>query len=571
MDLADSIEKALNQIHTDYDGLETDTLRGLIGLLQELRKDIAGAILDAKDFELIHLTRIKQQISEAIDKFEAAADSGLQDGITSAFDVGAKAVITPLDLAGYSVSPISTDLLTVLYGFSATLIQNISGDMRMKIDNQIRLASLGGKSPFETMQSITDILGVKARDGTWAKRPDVVKGVAARAETITRTELIRVFNMAHQEQASTVPGLQKRWLATLDNRTRETHVQAHLDYFDNPIPVDQPFIVGGESLMYPGDPSGSAEETVNCLLPGNMVITPRLEAISRALYRGPALEITTELGNVISVTPNHPILTRKGFIAAQFLNKGDYVICTPNSEQVIRSIDPDNDDMPTLIEQIWSSVCIRMLKWSSSTFSVMSHDFHCDAKWFVDSNVNIVRSDSFLRSNIKSGNTVKQFDEKNFGGGLILERNLAGYSPFTEFTKGSLFTPNSGMGSTSQDTSFGRSHIFHSNAVRLANASRLDTSIEQVLTEGGPTYPNLSREFLFCLSHLITDDKIVKIRNYDFCGHVYDLQDYTGLYISNRLVVKNCRCREVMVIPEIGVIPTALDKGMKAKKEKAAK
>ena len=51
------------------------------------------------------------------------------------------------------------------------------------------------------------VLGIKSYDGVWGlrSRPDVVKGVAARAEAITRTELTRVFNLAqteYQRQAS---------------------------------------------------------------------------------------------------------------------------------------------------------------------------------------------------------------------------------------------------------------------------------------------------------------------------------------------------------------------------------
>jgi hypothetical protein len=41
---------------------------------------------------------------------------------------------------------------------------------------------------------------------------------------------------------------------------------------------------------------------------------------------------------------------------------------------------------------------------------------------------------------------------------------------------------------------------------------------------------------------LITRDEIVKIRNYNFSGHVYDLQSTSQLYITNGIVVKNCRC-----------------------------
>jgi hypothetical protein len=52
----------------------------------------------------------------------------------------------------------------------------------------------------------------------------------------------------------------KTWLATEDERTRETHADAD----GQEVPVDQPFQVGDDLLMYPGDPDGSDAEVINC-------------------------------------------------------------------------------------------------------------------------------------------------------------------------------------------------------------------------------------------------------------------------------------------------------------------
>lgn len=52
----------------------------------------------------------------------------------------------------------------------------------------------------------------------------------------------------------------RKWVATLDNRTRHEH--GELD--GQVVAVDEPFEVGGYSLMFPGDPSGPPHLIYNC-------------------------------------------------------------------------------------------------------------------------------------------------------------------------------------------------------------------------------------------------------------------------------------------------------------------
>lgn len=54
--------------------------------------------------------------------------------------------------------------------------------------------------------------------------------------------------------------VKKRWIATLDNRTRDTHQE--LD--GQEVPVDEPFEVDGMEIMYPGDPNADPELVYNC-------------------------------------------------------------------------------------------------------------------------------------------------------------------------------------------------------------------------------------------------------------------------------------------------------------------
>ncbi len=83
-----------------------------------------------------------------------------------------------------------------------------------------------------------------------------------RALVIARTESTTAANKGITMGAqSSDYEVQKFWLATLDGRTRRSHRVAGMGGGIDPL---EPFIVGGEQMMYPGDISASAENVVNC-------------------------------------------------------------------------------------------------------------------------------------------------------------------------------------------------------------------------------------------------------------------------------------------------------------------
>jgi len=88
-------------------------------------------------------------------------------------------------------------------------------------------------------------------------------GSQLRSETIALTETNSAVNSGRMEGIKE-SGLElKAWLASNLENSRATHQRAGLDYADG-IPTDEAFLVGGESLMHPGDPSGSPGNTINC-------------------------------------------------------------------------------------------------------------------------------------------------------------------------------------------------------------------------------------------------------------------------------------------------------------------
>lgn len=82
-----------------------------------------------------------------------------------------------------------------------------------------------------------------------------------RAVTVSRTISTAAANGGKLEgwkQSGIVK--KKRWRAANNQRTRKDHKAANGQEVD----IDKPFRVGGEKLMHPGDPAGSANQIVNC-------------------------------------------------------------------------------------------------------------------------------------------------------------------------------------------------------------------------------------------------------------------------------------------------------------------
>ena len=87
-----------------------------------------------------------------------------------------------------------------------------------------------------------------------------------RATVIARTETIGALNFGRWESFRVIveddpdAEFELMWLATDDNRTRETHEVAE----GQRVPVGTPFTVGGFQLAFPGDPSGPPQEVIQC-------------------------------------------------------------------------------------------------------------------------------------------------------------------------------------------------------------------------------------------------------------------------------------------------------------------
>ena len=83
----------------------------------------------------------------------------------------------------------------------------------------------------------------------------------SRMRTLARTAITEAQNAGRMDALHEAEDMgirvRKKWLATMDSRTRDSHAELDGEVAD----VDEEFSNG---LMYPGDPSGPPEEVYNC-------------------------------------------------------------------------------------------------------------------------------------------------------------------------------------------------------------------------------------------------------------------------------------------------------------------
>ncbi len=132
---------------------------------------------------------------------------------------------------------------------------------------QLAVDSLLARSDIEralTRSLLTGIMQGESIPNLAKRMKDITNKTLSESIRIARTETTRVENSAKQDVGEQGKKLgfkmKKQWISTSDGRTRPEHADADGQIVD----IDKPFIVGGEELMYPGDESGSAWNTINC-------------------------------------------------------------------------------------------------------------------------------------------------------------------------------------------------------------------------------------------------------------------------------------------------------------------
>jgi hypothetical protein len=347
-----------------------------------------------------------------------------------------------------------------------------------------------------------------------------------RAEMIARTETAfadTAGNMAAYRESGIVQG--KQWVVgsehDLDDECNENEAAG---------------VIGLDEDFPSGDDGPPAHP--NCCLPSSVVSAGGITASYKRWFEGEIVVLSFARINELSITPNHPILTRHGWVKAGKLQKGDELVYCTSPGKALALVYPDDHQMPTMIQDIPGAL---LMAGGMTALSVPSspEDFHGDGS--INGEVEIVWADSFLRNNVET-QTLQNIKDKALSSGKFAGSVLDPDSAAAMFLKSNLTTAPGGIGSGSPDLSGLRAFPGGLNDMGPASGPDLQPEPVKSVPEGAAMAPDSPGNITRRLAGHISLVKLENVSFRKYAGHVYNLQTRDNYYIAQNLIVHNCVC-----------------------------
>lgn len=395
------------------------------------------------------------------------------------------------------------------------LIRSLSADMATRIERLALGSILEGRGNRETAKLLTEIEGIGRN----------------RAKLIARDQASKLngaMNQFRQEQAGIT---HYKWSTTLDGRERPTHN-----------------VRNGKTFAWAHPPSdGHPGRAINCFVGStNVDLSNGCHKLWRRLYCGPLVTVKTSEGALLQATPNHPILTSRGWLAINDLQEGDHLIRFRQSSRV------ENGDDHLLEAEFGDlfEAASRSEVFATTRGSVF--DFHSDG---AECDVDTVLIDGDLPSRVckSSGDdSIKKLGLSARGPTSAGDVALVEYAGDDIASDAELRGNrlDALAGTVERDDGVGVDGVVSVGAP----STPVDGCVEvgppsaERLAEAASVAAKEGRSLFECGSGIYEFDRVIEKAVSEFSGHVYNLESSTGWYAANRIVAHNCRCRALAIV-----------------------
>ncbi len=335
---------------------------------------------------------------------------------------------------------------------------------------------------------------------------------------------------------------------------------------------------------------------INCLLGDTKIAASDVERSYKRVYHGEIVTIKTASGKHLTGTPNHPVLTGRGWVALNGLRKGDHVVSSRSTQHSVSGC-PDENRKPIPFHQLH---CLLADVGDTKRHPVRRLDFHGDG---VDGEVDVVNPGGLLGGrveapllehlcelplaspNVAQGTLIGDgaSDASRLGLFASAQSGVGGPGESLAFLGGHALVPHAGgFGVGAGDTSLFESGSGYGSAyseplgdlssslsgevggdqavgvnvdaampLALGNPAPLQagsffdatqpyTGLDEPLSDSRGGGTEVFSQLGDGLPSGVCLDKVVHIKSHSFSGHVYNLQTQSGQYIANSIITHNC-------------------------------
>lgn len=455
--------------------------------------------------------RIRQIIDELnFDDLGTDLEGELSGPMLAAFKRAAAIGATQV---GFSVTDITdqVDLAAVLFAEKrgGELIKDLAGTTADAMRSLLARAVEEGMSTDELSTAVEDL-------GAFGDY---------RADLIAQTELAYAHvqgNVEGWRSSTEVQG--KRWLLA------DTHPAP--DECDDAaeageVGLDEAFVDG---IDFPPAHPG-------CCLPGTVVAPGgRVSAHFARWFEGKVIEISTGR-NHLAVTPNHPVLTDDGWVAAGSLKIGDHVFECVDAGAAAAAVDPDDDQVPARIEEI-AGALLMAGGVATAGMPASAEAFHGDGR--AHGKVDVVWAAGALTRDRETA-LLKRGVHQLLGFGHRQRSTLAADRHPAALGEAVLALGRDVSGIGHLSSPLGSAPRAEEQLHLAERAKRQAVSLEEIAQRGAVTVEAICHVHSG-LAGLIERVQVTGVGKREFSGHVYNLSTAHGWYFANAILTHNCLC-----------------------------
>ena len=501
-------------------------LRRVISLVNDSEKDIVRQIeqrfgpgpVDETHWAGKRLTQLLAQIRAINAEAHAEIANRLGEGLEAQATYEGEwtgELARRVGVRGDFVTPSAARLKALVYRspFAGGVLKDTvrrleaSGFERMKRALQIGLVQ--GESTDQIVRRITGSADLRYADGVTAVNR---RGV----ERIVRTATTHINVATQREIMAANPALYRGWLfvAVLDERTSLV-------------------CMGNSGRVFPVD-SGPFPPLHYYCLPGDAPVASRhrITGASKRWFDGELVVIRTASGREVACTPNHPVLTRRGWVPAGLLDLSDQVICD-DIGQGEGCADAQDQHVEARIEDVAEAV-LGSGRVRPVPVPMTAEDFHGDG---TDGEIAVVGSNRRLTVEDHAA-LLQHTSQFILQGG---DPTLAPLSGGFEFMALPFAPSDGGVGRGSEPASLLRAEAGHAGELLLSPVSDLDAVRSQDAGDGVGGEPQAASDAAHPDAAPVASEDVVYLGRREFAGHVFNLETESGHYSTSGIVVHNCR------------------------------